>query len=359
MGKPQAARQAESSPDADSMRALVTGGAGFLGAAIVRRLLARGDEVRSFSRTEHPELESLDVRTYRGDIADGQAVSRAAVDCDVVFHLAARIGGWGPRSEYHRTNVLGTTSVIEACRRQGVPKLVYTSTPSVVHTGDDLEGADETLPYATHFSAAYPETKAEAERRVLAANGTGLSTIALRPHLVWGPRDNQLIPRLLERARAGRLRLVGGGHKLVDATYVDNAADAHILAADHLAPGASCRGRAYFIAQGEPMPARELINGVLEAAGLPPVTRSVPPRVAWAAGALSEFAYWVLRREDEPPLTRFAATQLATAHWYDLSAARRDLDYSPAVSTHEGLRRLRAYLADSMEPEPSPTLGPD
>ena len=329
------------------MRALVTGGAGFLGGTIVQRLLDRGDATRSFSRAPHPELRARGVETFEGDVADATAVARAAEGCDVVFHVAARVGGWGPRADYLRTNVLGTDHVIEACRRHGVPRLVYTSTPSVVHGGGDIEGGSEHLPHARRFEAAYPETKALAERRVLAANDATLSTIALRPHLVWGPGDRQLIPRLLERARSGRLRLIDGGHKLVDATYIDNAAEAHLLAADRLAPDAACAGKAYFIAQGEPAPARELINGVLAAAGLPEVSRSVPARVAWLAGALAELAYHVLGRRDEPPLTRFAARQLATAHWYDLSAAHRDLDYRPRISTAEGLERLRVALAEA------------
>ncbi len=328
------------------MRALVTGGAGFLGRAIVDRLLTRGDSVRSFSRANHPELEALGVETICGDIVDAAAVARAAADCDIVFHVAARVGGWGPRTEYRRTNVSGTENVIAACRAERIAKLVYTSTPSVVHTGGDIEGGDETLPYATHFDAAYPETKAEAERLVLAANDDSLSTVALRPHLIWGPGDNQLIPRLLDRARRGRLRLVGSGDKLVDATYIDNAADAHLLAGDRLAPGAACAGRAYFIAQGEPAPASALINGILDAADLPPVTRRISTGMAWLAGGLAEFVWWGLRRESEPPLTRFAAGQLATAHWFDLQAARRDLDYEPKLTTAEGLLRLRAHFAE-------------
>jgi nucleoside-diphosphate-sugar epimerase len=322
----------------------VTGGAGFLGKAIAQRLVERGDVVRSFSRGRHRELEELGIDALQGDVADAEAVASAARGCDVVFHVAARVGGWGPREVYRSTNVVGTTNVIEACRRHAVGRLVFTSTPSVAHGGRDIEGGDESLPYAEHYEAAYPETKAEAERCVLAANGDELATVALRPHLVWGPGDNHLIPRLLERARAGRLRLVGRRDKLVDATYIDNAAAAHLLAADRLAPGTGCAGRAYFIAQGEPAPASELINGVLAAAGLPPVERRVPEAVAWAAGGAAEAIYWMLGREEEPPLTRFAARQLATAHWYDLSAARRDLGYAPCVTTAEGLARLREHF---------------
>lgn len=337
------------------MRALVTGGAGFLGKAIVRRLLDRGDSVASLSRGHHPQLADWGVDVQRGDVADREAVLRAAEGCDVVLHVAARVGAWGPRAEYWRTNVTGTENVIAACRQLGVAKLVYTSTPSVVHGGSDIEGADESLPYPEHFETAYPETKAEAERRVLAANGEALATLALRPHLVWGPGDNHLIPRLLARARAGRVWLIGREDKRIDATYIDNAADAHILAADRLAPGAACAGRAYFIAQGEPCPSGELINAILAAAGLPPVTRRLPTTAAWAAGAVAEAAFWLARRQQEPPLTRFVARQLSTAHWYDIGAARRDLGYAPSVSTEQGLLHLREHFEKEAASLASPT----
>ncbi|MEM9176110.1 MAG: NAD-dependent epimerase/dehydratase family protein, partial [Myxococcota bacterium] len=193
------------------MKALITGGAGFLGFALARRLRARGDAVRSFSRGAHPTLVEHGIETARGDLADRAAVASAVAGCDVVFHVAARVGGWGPKAEFERTNVDGTRHVIDACRAHGVTKLVYTSTPSVVHDAHDLEGADESLPYATRFEAAYPETKARAEALVLAANDASLATLALRPHLVWGPGDNQLLPRLVERAKTGRLRHVGDG----------------------------------------------------------------------------------------------------------------------------------------------------
>jgi nucleoside-diphosphate-sugar epimerase len=328
-----------------AVKALVTGGGGFLGKVIVRRLLDRGDQVVVLARGRHPELEAWGVDCQRGDVADDQAFLRAAAECETVFHVAARVGAWGPRTEYLRTNVTGPENASAAGRQHGIAKLVYTSTPSVVHAGGDIEGANESLPYPTHFETPYQETKAEAERLVLAADGPDLATIALRPHLVWGPGDNHLIPRLLERARAGRVRFIGRGDKLVDATYIDNAADAHLLAADRLSPGGACAGRAYFISQGEPRPSGELVNAILEAAGIPPVTKRIPVGLAFCAGAVAEAVFKLLGREDEPLLTRFVVRQLSTAHWYDLTAARRDLGYAPKVSTAEGLLRLREHLA--------------
>ena len=326
------------------MRVLVTGGGGFLGGAIVRRLVARGDRVRSFARGEYPELEKLGVEVRRGDLCDADAVAAATLGCERVFHVAAMPGVWGAYKKYYRTNVVGTDNVLAACRAQGVERLVYTSTPSVVHAGGDIEGGDESLPYATQYSAHYPRTKAVAERRVLEANDGNLSTVALRPHLIWGPGDNHLIPRILARGRAGRLRLIGNRPNLIDTVYIDNAADAHILAADRLEPSAACAGNAYFISNGQPVTLAEITNGILAAAGLPPVTRRISAPLAYAIGALAELAYGLLRIRKEPPLTRFLARQLSTAHWFEIGAARRDLGYEPAVSIGEGLRRLAESL---------------
>ncbi|MBA2575854.1 MAG: NAD-dependent epimerase/dehydratase family protein [Euzebyaceae bacterium] len=326
------------------MRALVSGGGGFLGGAIVRRLLDRGWAVRSFARGAYPALAAAGVEVLRGDLADADAVGRAVAGCDVVFHVAARAGVGGAPSAYRAANVDGTVHVVAACRRHGVGRLVFTSSPSVVHRGDDLRGADESAPYATRHLAAYPATKAAAERVVLAADGPALATTALRPHLVWGPGDTHLVPRLLARARAGRLRFVGDGRALVDSTYVDNAAEAHLLAADRLAGDGAPAGRAYFVSNGEPRPVADLVNAILRAAGLPEEHRTVPFAAAYAAGAVAEVAWRVARRTDDPPVSRFLARQLATAHWFDLTAARRDLGYVPRVSLDEGFARLAEWL---------------
>lgn len=322
---------------------LVTGGGGFLGRAIVERLVARGRAVRSFARGEYPELAATGVECVRGDLADPDALRRACAGCSVVFHVAARAGVWGPWDAYHRPNVLGTQNVVTACRAAGVPFLVYTSSPSVVFDGHDLSGVDETAPCPARHRAHYPRSKALAERLVRQADGPTLRTVSLRPHLIWGPRDNHLVPRILARARS--LRRIGDADPLIDTTYVDNAAEAHLLAADRLAPGAACAGRAYFISNGEPRPLWEIVNRILAAGRLPPVTRRVPAWFAALAAVALEATHRALRSNREPRLTRFLLGELTKAHWFDLTAARRDLGYTPRISLDEGFERLRAWLA--------------
>jgi nucleoside-diphosphate-sugar epimerase len=331
------------------MKALVTGGGGFLGGAIVRLLIERGHEVRSFARGDYPGLRAAGVQVFRGELTDTDAVEAAVDSCDVVFHVASKTGIWGPLREYFRTNVEGTNTVIAACRRRGVRRLVYTSTPSVVFSGRDMEGVDESTPYPDHYLTAYPRTKALAEQIVLRANDADLATVALRPHLIWGPGDPHLVPRILARARAGALRRIGRRPNLVDSIYVDNAATAHLLAADRLGPGSAVAGKVYFLSQGEPIPLWDLINRILDAGGLPPVSRSISPAVAYAAGWMLEALDSLLRRESEPRMTRFLARELSTAHWFDISAARRDLGYEPTVSIDEGLRRLAESLRSGVK----------
>jgi nucleoside-diphosphate-sugar epimerase len=324
------------------MKALVTGGGGFLGLAIVRRLLASGLVVRSFSRRDHPALRELGVEQHLGDLADPGAVGRAVAGCQVVFHVAAKPGIWGPYAEYHRVNVTGTENVLAACRQHAVARLVYTSSPSVVFDGRDMEGVDESAPYPSHFEAHYPHTKALAEQQVLRANDSHLATVALRPHLIWGPGDNHLLPRLAARARAGQLRRIGRQRKLIDTLYVDNAAEAHWLAAERLTPGSALAGRAYFISQGEPREIWEMINALLAAAGAPPVQRSIPKSLAILLAWGCETVHRVTRNPNEPRLTRFVVQELCTAHWFDIGAARRDLGYQPGVTIAEGLRQMAA-----------------
>ena len=282
------------------MKVLVTGGGGFLGGAIVNRLIQRGDLVVSLARGDYPALRALGVETIRGDVADPDSTLRAVEGCDAVFHVAAKAGIWGPRDEFVRANVDGTRNVVEACRAQDVGKLVFTSSPSVVYGGGDLEGVDESTPYPDHFDAFYPETKAEAERIVLRANGPELATVALRPHLIWGPGDNHLIPRIIARAKAGRLRRIGDRLNRVDSIYIDNAAEVHLQALDRLEPGAPPAGKAYFLSQGDPWPLWDLVNGILRGRN---TSRRVP--------------------EDRLPDHRPLGRNLAGNHPSDLSTLRR------------------------------------
>ncbi len=322
--------------------ALVTGGGGFLGSAVAQRLAARGDRVVSFSRAAHPRLARLGIAHIRGDIADRGALERACRGVEVVHHTAAKPPPWGRPGDYRRTNVDGTANVIAACRRSGVKRLVHTSTPSVVFDGRDLEGVDESAPYPARWHSPYAETKAIAEQMVIRAAAAGLPAIVLRPHEIWGPEDPHFVPRLLARAR--RLRRIGDGKNLVDTTYIDNAAAAHLLAADRLRENPGLSGRIYFISQGEPIAAWDMIDAILHAAGRGPVKGRISHRSAWLLGWACETLYSGFGLSGEPPLTRFVADALARAHWFDIGAARRDLDYTPAVSTAEGLRRLEAWL---------------
>ncbi len=328
------------------MKALVTGGGGFLGTRIVGLLQARGDEVTALGRNRYPHHERSQIRTIKADLRDGAAVHKACQGMDIVYHVGALAGVWGKRRDYFGTNVEGTRNVIRACQDAGVPKIVYTSTPSVVFGKDELCGVDESQPYPNRFLTNYAASKAQAERDILAANCQSLATVSLRPHLIWGPGDTQLIPRVIIRAKARRLIRVGDGENLVDITYIDNAADAHLCAGDALGFGSACSGKAYFISQGEPVSLWSWLAELLDGLKLPRVERSASTSTAYRIGAAMEMVYRIFRLQGEPPMTRFVALQLGKAHYFDITAAQRDLGYQPSVSTKEGLTRLVKSLCD-------------
>jgi nucleoside-diphosphate-sugar epimerase len=330
-----------------SDKVLVTGGGGFLGGAIVRQLVKRGFRVTSFSRRNYTELEAMGVDQIQGDISDSTAVEQAFRNVDLVFHVASKPGVWGDYMAYYRTNVIGTRNVIAACKQHSVSRLIYTSSPSVVFDGSNMEGADESVPYPEKYHAHYPKTKAMAEQAVIAASNTRLKTIILRPHLIWGPRDNHLVPRIIERS--GRLIKVGDGKNLVDTIYIDNAADAHIQAADRLEKNYHLSGRVYFISQDDPIPLWEMVDNILKTAGLAPVRRSISRNTAWMIGAVLEIVYKTFNISGEPRMTRFLADELSTAHWFDIKAAKKDLGYSPKISMEEGLLRLEKWLRQKPE----------
>jgi 2-alkyl-3-oxoalkanoate reductase len=334
------------------VKALVTGAGGFLGFEIARTLRARGDDVRALQRGAYPKLDALGVESVRGDLADPKAVRDAVAGCDVVFHVAAKAGIWGKDTEYWQSNVVGTQNVLDACVAEGVGRLVHTSTPSVTFDGRDAVNADETLPIPEKHLHHYPRTKAEAERRVKAANATPqkkgggvLLTTSLRPHLVYGPGDPHILPKLLERARVGRMRIIGDGNNLIDFTYIDNAVHAHLLAADALADDKHLpAGKAYFISQGKPVCQKDWVNGMLAPTNVPLVEKHVPLGVAIAVGAVCEALWTLLPLKGEPLMTRYAAASIGTVHYYDITSARRDLGYEPIVDEETAFQRTRAWL---------------
>ncbi len=330
------------------MKTLVTGGTGFLGRRLVERLLTENRDVVILARRVDPELARRGVRFVAAPLEDTAAVRAACRGIESVFHVAAKVGVWGPYREFFAANVLGTRALLAGCREHGVRTFVHTSTPSVVYNGRGLAGANETLPLTTACPSPYPLTKAMAEREVLAANGSTFRTIALRPHLIWGVGDPHLVPRVLERARTGRLRIVGRGENRVDMVHVENAVDAHLDAERALVKaanaGAPAAGRAYFITNGEPVRLWEWINGLLTALGRKPVTKRLPLSAAAAMGSVCEAAWRILRITGEPPMTRFVAAELAKDHWFDIGAARRDLGYTPRISMAEGMEELVRVL---------------
>ncbi len=327
------------------MKALVTGGGGFLGLYVTEQLVARGCDVRVFCRKQYPRLQELGVEHIAGDVRDAESVLQACREMDAVFHVAALPGVWGAWKEFYETNVVGTENVVAGCRRCRVPKLIYTSSPSVIYDGIEHHNVDESHPYPQRYLCHYPHTKALAERAVLEANGADdVATVALRPHLIWGPRDNHLLPRLISRAASGRLRRVGAGDNRVSMSYVENTAAAHLRAADALELDSALAGQAYFINEPEPVNLWDWIDELLQLAGLPHVNKRISASAAWRAGALCEGIYSLLRLSGEPPMTRFVASQLSSCHYYDTSKARRDFGLTSDVSVAEGMRRLAPEL---------------
>lgn len=365
--------------------AFVTGAGGFLGKAICLRLLAAGIKVTGFARGHYPELEALGVVMLQGDLVNKDQLQHAMQGCDIVFHVASKAGVWGDRDSYFCPNVKGAANVIAACKALKINKLVYTSTPSVTFAGQDESGIDESTPYATSFLNYYAHSKAIAEKMMLDANQVGdvsvesaaatqattatisdinsastqvsipvttkatapyaLKTVALRPHLIWGPGDPHLVPRVLARGRLDKLKLVGREDKLVDTIYIDNAAYAHVLAALELCQAKpKCQGKAYFLSNDEPITMAKMLNLILACDALPPVTKRVPQSVAYVAGAVLETVYFLLKKQEEPMMTRFVARQLSCSHYFDISAAKRDLGYRALISINEGMARLKASL---------------
>ncbi|MCP4671284.1 MAG: NAD-dependent epimerase/dehydratase family protein [Desulfobacula sp.] len=321
---------------------MVTGGGGFLGKAIVKRLLKKNYNVTSFSRNFYPELDTIGVRQIQGDIAKKNIVLNAFKKIDAVFHVAAKAGMWGPFEEFFQANVIGTKNVISACLKNDIKQLIYTSSPSVVSDKKEKVNIDESAPYPKKYLTPYSETKAKAEQLVKQASDKNLKTIIIRPHLIWGPGDNHLVPRLIKRAK--RLKRIGPEDCLMDTIYIENAADVHVLASEKLVKNHSLSGNTYFVSQDKPIAPWDMVDAVLDAAGLPPVKGHVSTRTAYMAGAVFEFIYKLFHCKTDPPITRFAAIELGASHWFNISKAKKDLGYYPKISTKEGLKILKLWF---------------
>jgi 2-alkyl-3-oxoalkanoate reductase len=331
----------------------ITGGGGFVGSAIAKELSCRGfGRIIIIGRNNYPELAAMEgICQMTGDIRDLEFLNRAFKGVDTVFHVAAKAGVWGPWEDYYSINVTGTNNVIKACINNKISSLVYTSTPSVVFKGGNLCGVNEFTPYATDFLCHYAHTKVLAEQEVLKVNGDLLKTIAIRPHLVWGPGDTNLLPRLIERGKKGLLKIVGDGKNMVDISYIDNVVTSHILAAENLNTNCSAAGKTFFISQGQPVNLWNWINGLFRRLKIPEVKKRVSFRKAYLAGMLMEKAYLLFRIKHEPLMTRFVAEQLSHSHWFSIDRARQELGYQAEVSTPEGLNRTVAWVNTLPSPQ--------
>jgi len=325
-------------------KVLVTGGGGFVGLAIVRKLRAMNIETTVIGRNRYPAVEELGGRCLVGDIRDRTFVTSAVAGYDTVFHVAAKAGIWGKRESYFSINVGGTENIIKAWQVNGIRALVQTSTPSVVFDGVSIQGGDETLPYSTNPLCHYAASKILAEKRVLAANIEQLRTCAIRPHLVWGPGDTQIIHRLLQRGRDGDLKIVGDGLNKVDISYIDNVADAHILAAQNLGNSGTAAGEAFFISQGEPVVLWQWINELFGRVGVEQVRKKISCQTASRVGWILETVYRLMGSNSEPKMTRFLAEQLAMSHWFSPRKAQEILLYTPRITTRQGMDLLIAWL---------------
>jgi len=329
----------------NSSQVFVTGAGGFLGKALCLWLRSAGIKVVGFARGDYPELSALGVTMIKGDLNDHLALFNAMKGADVVFHVASKAGVWGHKDSYFQPNVVGTNNIIDACLAHNIRRLIYTSTPSVTFQGKDENGIDESSPYAPKFLNFYGLSKALAEQKIINSNSASLKTVALRPHLIWGPGDRHLVPRVLERAAQGKLKLVGKEDKLVDTIYIDNAVYAHLLAAVELANSApKCAGKAYFLSNDEPITMAAMLNKIIACQDFPPITQRVPASVAYTLGTLLEWCYLALRKQEEPIMTRFVAKQLSTSHYFDISAAKRDFGYAALVSIDQGMQALKIAL---------------
>lgn len=322
------------------MKILVTGGGGFLGTAICKLLQSKGYEVFNFSRNEYTHLSNLGIKTKIGNLTERESIKSALENIDAIFHVAAIAGVWGKYEDFYKTNTLGTQNIVDTAKELGIKYFIYTSTPSVVFGKDDIHNGDETIDYPEKYLTSYAYTKHLAEKYVFKSCDENFNAVALRPHLIWGPGDPHILPRLIEKARAGRLKIVGEGSNLVDIIYVDNAASAHVKAFEKLIKDCSISKNAYFIGQEAPVNLWDFISKMISLAGEEVPSSTISFKAAYCIGYVLEKIYSLLGiLKPEPPMTRFVATQLAKSHYFSHKKAIKDFDYSVDITIDEGLKR--------------------
>ncbi len=324
------------------MNILVTGAGGFLGFYIARDLKELGHKVYNFSRSHHRDLDQLEITTRIGNLNNPESIEKALKNIDAVFHVAGKVAMWGKWDDFYQTNTIGTKNLVEACKKKGIKKFIYTSTPSVVFGEGDILGEDENLEYPKKYLSLYAKSKMLAEKYVLDQNSENFLTCALRPHLIFGPRDKNIIPRLIEASKKNKLKVVGDGENLVDIIYVENAAQAHIQAFEQLSTDSKVAGSSYFIAQERPVKLWDFINQILQINGQSPITKKIPTNTAYRVGAIIEFFLKLFRVWNiHPPMTRFVALQLGKSHYFSHKKAQTDFNYSPSISIEEAIEKIR------------------
>lgn len=326
------------------MKIAITGAKGFLGGAVLKKALSKGYDVRIIIRSKTDRLAHPSAEVFNTDLADRDGVIAALEGCDGVIHCAAHSGIWGEYDRYYRDNVLATENIIHSAYVNGIKKIVYTSSPSVVFDMEDQNGIDESAPYPEKYHSYYPETKAIAEKQILEANCSTLATVVLRPHIIWGPGDTQMVPRIIKKAKKHHPIMIGNGDNIIDTVFIDNAAKAHITAYEALEIGSKIAGKIYFITNGEPMKYRDVMNGILKAANLPPLKKGVSKPIAYMIGCLLEWFHTITKNQNEPQMTRFLAKELSCSHWFKIDAAINELGYRPDVSMEEGFKLLGQWL---------------
>jgi nucleoside-diphosphate-sugar epimerase len=324
------------------VKVFITGAGGFLGGHLARELIKQGHQVTSLARGDYPKLRELGINCIKGDIQNQDLLRKAMKDHDACFHVASKVGMWGRREDFYQTNVKGTENIIEACKQNNIEILIYTSTPSVVFGDSDIENADETIDYPDRYYSFYAETKSQAEQLVLKENSDRLKTVALRPHLIFGQGDQNLIPRVVDAAKKGKLKIIGDGENKVDITFVSNAVSAHLKALENLQTSKTAAGQAYFIGQG-PVKLWDFINKILSLYNIPAIEKKISFKNAYRIGAIIDTLLKITRKYDSnPPMTRFIALQMAKNHFFNHNKAERDLNWSPSISIDEGIELLRS-----------------